>query len=494
MRVLLRIKDQDGMFVDRSSHMMYGAGYDWVVEQQAFGNIDTFNFVLDDPNLDLGYPANREIVLEVRKEDPADETEIIFAGIITEVGDETVGLGLRYRCVALGWGFKFDRTLVTARYVGKSDQYIITEANENPLNIFRSSDDPQFFENWIIMPGDDNVRVGVANTEFYHFQDQTLRNILDTLATASGYVWRIEPRESGGDVVGAILYHPLEGPENNVNLSDGSRGGVPTNDPDEINTAGDSPTLPCHAMRRRIDTSKLVNVVKVEGGHRELFTQARTYPGDGESTTYTGHDRFHASEGQQRIQVDVNTGTNSSPVWTSLVVGLDGFDQIGDMDVNGNVINVIWSPVLFTLRFQTPPPNFPDNAYRISGDMLQRIIDSARDNSSISEFGQKSIIIRDNTLITEAEVLARARGELRKRIAEVDRVVCSVVDIEIEPGMSSPRRQLPRIGVAKTIRITNSARRLYKKKYFVDKVTIRGMGSDVSRYELTLRGIAQIGD
>ena len=426
--------------VDRTAALMQEA---WEIEGNAFGALDSCSFVLNDPTNAITATRGKEIIIE----NWSDATQRYFGGVLTEVQGQAFGVGRRWRCKAIDWTFLLERALASQKYYGKSDSYIINNTAGTPkgVSVYSGSSGPCDTDlsdfDWTT-----HVTQGIANTQFMAFKRESIRDILDALADHAGFIWyvdqfkRLHYKEFG--VEGHAFY-----------MSDAP------DETDSFHYAG---------MRVMYDLSKVVNRVTVEGGQRRELSQSRIYGQadgvDGVNTVFRGLDHWQAKEGQTRILVYRNTGTEGTPTWTVQTVELDRSDA--------PAANVYWTPGVWQLRWTTAPPNNATNSFKVEADRLIPILHIESDYASILDLGRVyGLSVRDATITSEEVAELRALAELRKRRAEAEQVVFRTTKDGIQHG--------------RVLRLVNSAFGI-DKSYLVKQVHTRLLGGTVAEYQVTL--------
>lgn len=413
---------------------------DWSIEDNAYGVLDNAQFTLDDPNNSIGVVEGKEVIIE----DWSDNTVRYFGGVLTEVTRTTYGFGRRLACKALDWTFVLERALASETYRGKSDQYIIGENTASPKGIFEISDaDLSDFD------ASTYVQEGIANTQFQQYKRENIRDIMDALAEAAGFVWWVDHFKQ-------VHYQPLTYESHAFTLSDS---------PD------DSTSFAAMALRHFRDISRLVNAVTVEGAYTRLLyddlaTGRDIYSADGVATKFV-LEPWAAKEDEDRILVYRNTNTNASPTWTQKTVGQAGRDSLSDYDT-------LWDPGARTLEWASAPPNFA-NSFKIEGDLLFRLIQKEVDQASVDTFGREyGYSVRDESLTSEKEVELRAQAELRKRSGAAERITLRTTKDGIDAG--------------KLLSVVNTTLGI-DDDYLVTKVVTRMLGGTTAEYEVQLQAV-----
>lgn len=434
MRVRLLI---DG--VDRTAALLK----EWEIEGNAFGALDNCSFTLNDPTNAITPSRGKVVIVENWN----DATERFFGGVLTEVQGQAFGVGRRWNCKAIDWTFLLERALASEKYYGKSDAYIINNTSGTPkgVTVFSGSSGPCDTD-LSDFDFSANVQTGIANTQFMAFKRESIRDILDALADQAGFIWYIDQFKK--------LHYKAFGTEGHAfYMSDA---------PDE------STTFHYAGMRIMYDLSKVVNRITVEGGWRRELNQSRIYGQadgvDGVRKIWGGLDHWQAKEGQTRILVYRNTGTEGAPVWTAQTVELDSSAA--------PAADVYWTPGRWILRWTTAPPNNATNSFKVEADRLIPILHIESDWASILSLGRVyGLSVRDMTIVSEEVAELRALAELRKRRAEAEQVVFRTTKDGIKHGRS--------------LRFVSAAFGI-DKSYLVKRVNTRLLGGTVAEYQVTL--------
>jgi len=417
--------------VDQTAFLLQPPQGEWEIEQKAFGAIDSFKFTLLDRANTLSLVGTKEIIVE----NFGDATDRRFGGILTEINDSSVGLGVRYDCVALGWQFDLERTTVTGIFQSKSDQFIITDAS----GLFGTASEKDLSAYTV---NTTNVKEIIQDTEKIRAEGNTLTSVIEVLTGMSNAVWGVTPKQ-------VVYYRPLGESVHVFSLSDA---------PDDVTKFG------YRGFGRFRDFSALINAVKVYGGRHREENQTKAYKGDGATLLYRLGLTWRRKDGatDDRLEVDKNTGTDGTPVWTAQTVGLP--QETGSFDV-------VWDEIPATLEFTVAPPNFANNSFRVTGDIWRAVVGEALDPDSIALHGRFEVGIRDVTLTDDEAVERRADTELNRRSSEFERLVLRTS----KDGMIA----------GNLITLVNATRSI-DALYLIDKLITIGLGGTETEYEATL--------
>lgn len=382
--------------VDRSSLV---PERQWSVSLNEGTIIDTMSLTLSDEDLSLTVVEGQEVIVE----DFNDNTFRLFAGIISDVSITPEGLGRVYKLTVQDWKILLERTSFTKDYYAQTDVQMIQDA-------FTTAGLTEI------------VTSGISGGRLFSnlaFRGSTLRSMLELISSVTGFVWDVDPFKN-------LIYEQEGSRQANSNFSDS---------PDNI------VTFPYSNPINEITLGQY-NSVEVRGAKRASADVTQTYQSNGSDTffhmnkdgTVSGseyRDLTLPPEGAEVITVEVNTGTDVSPVWTAQGVTIDKPD-LPLQFVSG--ISVIWNPELATVEFQTAPPNFANNSFRIIGRYFGPSIGLARDEDAIATFGRefKKTIV-DRTVETDDQATDIAEAFLESQ-GRKDTVVMDVNQDKLMPG------------------------------------------------------------
>jgi len=407
---------------------------DWEVTQEAFGGIDTFAFVLDDPTNAITLANGKEVVLE--KFD--DASVRYFGGTLTQATGITVGIGRRFVCAALGWLFELSRVVVNYKYRGKSDQYIITDATEGLFVNGGGKPIQKDLSAYTVTTA--NVEEANGNTQIMVFNGEPLRSVMDTLANWAGFVWGVTPLQ-------VVYYRAWENGLNTQSLSDA---------PDDVTS------FPYYTFRHFRNFTEMVNAVYIYGGYHTVEDQTRNYKANGTETSFVTPENWRAPDDQDIITVEKNTGTDPSPVWTAQTVGIP--QEEGSFDV-------VWHETFRSFEFTTAPSALA-LAWRVNGNIYEPVRAEDVDQPSIDANGRFEVVIKDSTLRDEEAAELRAETELRQRASDGERISLVTTQDGFEVGKLAT--------VVNSIHGVNGS-------YLIDKMSMRPLGGSNNEYEMTLR-------
>lgn len=424
--------------VDLSATLLEPPDADWEIERQVAGEVDIFTFMLHDPTNSITLIGGHEVTVEKF----SDSTTLYFGGHLTEVVQITSGIGRIYQCRALGWVFDLSRTVVNQVFVGKSDQFIITDASTGIFLGTSAATVQKDLSAYTVTTA--NVLEGVANTQLRVYNGETIQDIMDNLAGAIGFIWGVTPAQ-------VVFFREMDAIANSQSLSDS---------PDESASFG------YHNFKYMRNFQEIVNAVYVYGGWAITEAQTRNYKADGTETDFIvpHHWRIDETDGSLPV-VEENTGTDGAPVWATRTVG-----RVQDV----GSFQVLWDELGRGFFWTTAPTNAGDLGWRVTSDLFEPVREEAKNQASITANGRFEIIIKDDSIRDEEIALDRARAELKKRASEGERITCNTYQDDFEPGQA--------------LTVVNSIHGL-NDSYMVHKLVMRGLGGAETEYELSLNKV-----
>lgn len=404
--------------------------------------IDTVNITLDDYDRTSTVVEGKDFIIE----DFNDNNFRLFAGIISDVALEPEGIGRQITVQAQDWKVLLDKTTFTKDYINSTDVDIIQDA---------------FVEAELTEINTASITGGRIFGNLT-FRGSSLRSMLETISSITGFVWNVDPFK-------VLVYEQKGASVANGNLSD---------NPDNI------VSFPFADALNQIQLGQF-NAVEVRGTKRASPDIIQTYQNDGAKKffkistdgTVAGSDYRDltlppAGTPDGILDIDVNTGTDVTPIWSAQVVAVDD-PSIGNIiDQFLGLTDVVWNITDGSVLFGTAPPNFANNSFRIKGKYFAPSIGLARDEEAITNAGRvfkktitDSSIESDNQAIDLAEAFLHEQG--RK-----DRVLCSVNRDKIMPG--------------EALFFTCASFNMVEKLMVVRQVSCNIIGAQVIGYRLTL--------
>lgn len=397
--------------------------------------IDTLTFELDDQENATTISEGHDVVLE----NFDDDTDRFFGGIVMDVNLTVLGLGRTITITASDWKVILDRSYFTAEYDDITDKAIIQAA-------FTEAEVTEIDTNTLVQ----SARV----LDKLVFRGTSLRQLLDVVRGITSYYWDVNPFKE-------LIYRPYG--NNPLTFSF-------TETPDEVTT------FPYYDIALTNEIGQF-NAVEIHGASKLSEIIDQTYSGNGTRKRFKmGLDFTLSTEDYPLIfrglegaepdipEVERNTGTDVSPVWTAQTVGVEEQDSGKD---------VLWNPAAAQVLWTVAPPNFANNSWRISGRGFVRAAYVARDEDAIAEAGRVF-----NKVLTLEEV-------------EDDDQAQDVAEAFLrEQGPRTYvefRFQKDGVKVGDSIAITNTPLELTATVLQVHQLSTRLLGGEIFEYRVVLR-------
>lgn len=380
--------------------------------------IDTATLIFDDP---ITITEWDEVIISNQ-----GETVRYFAGFITLIQPDVVGIDVVWKCRAQDYTVLLDKTIASDIYEGMTDKEIIIDAFTTYLPEVTTA---TYIEESVTF---DRL---VANR-------WTLRRLLDTLSASSGFDWYVDYDKK-------LHYFAKE-----TNAA-----------PFGLSTSPDgSTTYPFKMKSYKSDATKIINRVIVEGG---TFLSGDTdweFPANGTQVNVQIDYRFWPQDGDTIIDVFINTGTDGVPIWTEKTVGVDNVDDLTSYNVLHNRDEKL-------LRFAAGhKPSNLDRAVKLSGRSLARVILSTDSDASFAKYNRW---FEDKIQDESIESLAVAEQAGKAVLAEFafarEQGVAEITEDGLASGMLIP--------------LVDSVRGL-NDNYLIHSLTTRFKGGQLAIYDI----------
>jgi hypothetical protein len=284
----------------------------------------------------------------------------IFGGIITDLTYTPRGLGTEISFVASDWKIMLDKESATEIYFNTNDRTLIQDvfaiAGLSEINTVN--------------------KVSTAHSiTRLDLRGISITDVLEAVTDITGFIWDLNQYKE-------LIYQADLFTAGAASFSD---------QPDDVDTF---PMI--DPIRTR--TLASYNAVEVVGAERTSADITDVYSGDGSTTVYKLGEQVgtewlsrvaltdfdDVAIDTDRIQVQINNGTDGTPVWANLNVGLEGQDSLAIKDV-------IWNPAQVRLEFAAGsiPPNFANNAFRVRGRYYGPMRVEVKDPAAIASNGQR---------------------------------------------------------------------------------------------------------
>lgn len=248
--------------------------------------INTCSFTLVDTAGTLSISGKDQIIISNMA-----ETVRYFAGYIASVEPDVEGVVGRFLCKAQDYSVLLSTTIVNKVYENKTDLQVIQDLFSTYLSEVTTAD---------------YVQTGLTNERIV-FNRTTLEEAVNTLAGKAGFDWYVDYNKK------LHYFHPISNLAP-FNLSD---------------TPNNSTTFSYGTMKYKRDATRIVNMVTVVGG--TYFSDDMDYIGEanGEATKFLLPYKLHPPVSESLILVYKNIGSDETPNWSALGVGIDNVDELG---------------------------------------------------------------------------------------------------------------------------------------------------------------------
>jgi hypothetical protein len=351
-----------------------------------------------------------------------------FAGYVITIEDSQYGPELDLVLGCQDYTAILAKARINQEWVNQSDATILANVRTNALPPLTDFDFSTFVQAMGIVPRIRSPRMPVAD-------------FLNELAARMGAEWWIDYDKKLHWDSGMAIAAPF-------GISDA---------PDFATT------FPCADLRRMQDGTEIINLVTVVGGSYRSDDVYHEYAGDAQQKRHVIPHFYHAAAGQSAVKVDVNTGSDVSPIWTAKTVGIKYIDDTAGMDV------------LFAFRekffeFATAPPALK-KSWRVFGKYEAPLRVQVSNDESFALYGVwLSDVIDDSTL--QEKIEARRRGIAY--LAEKSAVVVFTGSTD-QPGL--------RAGMV--LHITNAARNV-DTDYLIRTLNISFAGGGFAHYSFEI--------
>ena len=410
--------------VDRTSTLYE----DWSIDDNDGSNISTMELVLDDQYNTISIRTGIDIVVE----DFNDSSTRYFGGIVVQKSHRRAGLGRHIIITCQDYKMLLDRATFSKGYSSMMDRDIIRDA---------------FLEAGLIEIDTSHIMEG-RELASLNFEGATLRNLMDVVSSITAFPWNI-------DFFKRLRYGPAGESFAPFTLH---------NTPDSISS------FPYYNWSY-VEEMGSFNEVEIRGGVTLSDDREDIYSGDGSAKEFvTGSQSgttpiSEASDGESRVGIDINTGTNNSPVWESQDVGIEAEDTLA------GTIDVLWNPLSKLVTFQDAPPNLT-NSWRVRGRYRILVTATQRDEALVFQWGRilRKVVIEPDLTDTQAAIdLAEA---FLNEHGTIFYGKCSVDNDGLRVGM--------------IILVTSEMDGLAGHPFHIQTISTRLLGHTLAEYQLLL--------
>jgi hypothetical protein len=431
------------LLINNVDYTNYLLEKEWSIEETDGEAIDILEVELQDQDNIINIAAGLDIIVQKY----SDAGTRYFGGIISNVDyRRDGGLGRLIKIQAQDWKVLLSRTEFSKDFFSKTDIQIIADSF--------AATDPAMTE--ITTSGLTSYRDNIPRLTF---KSSSLRDMLTQLAQMCGTIWDVTPFK-------ALVWKLPGVSESSADIS---------NDITEV----DAGAILTRAATRKLTLGE-ANQIVFRGMSVFSDDVTDTYSGNGTKTTFnlkidnlvsgnTYHHIIKEPSGSVRVKIDRNTGSDGVPTWTPQTVGIEGVDDIAN-------VNVLFNPMTQQVIWASAPPNFANNSWRVIGKYVTKLVGTARDEEAIALANGRIFtkVFEDNSIneINTAEDLAVAYLD---QYGFTDQINCKINT----EGLS----------VGDVVRITNSRFGLVKAIYVIRSMQTRLIGGTLAEFELTLHRV-----
>ena len=404
--------------------------------------------------------------------------EKIFAGITSIVTDYTTGIERYFDLLCQDYSVLLDRTLVYATYPAGftyvydsttfyGDQAIIMDLFQNRCLFPSGAANGQLGPSEITVV--DYVAEGTHGLTAMNFLNMTLRECLDLLAGYVNFAYYVDY-----DKKLHYFYKP------NVpavyGLSSSPNG---------------TTTLGYHGLKRKRDATRIVNTFLVLGSQLHGADNFWIHAGNGVGWIFVVNPKLTngtsvipigapSTTTTGLIQVFINTGSDMAPSWVEDTNGgIYGVDEVLTPSLIPVSHDWLFDPSTNLIYFQTPPPSFATNSFRIGYCLLLNGGLPDTIPGSITKYGRAfttRLVAQDaNTAATILNNLAHLEEQFSYAL---EILTLSLDSVDFPGNTRFERGQLTHLD--------NTVLGI-DKDYWIHAITVKVAGGTIVSYDLELR-------
>ena len=404
--------------------------------------------------------------------------EKIFAGITSIVTDYTTGIERYFDLLCQDYSVLLDRTLVYATYPAGftyvydsttfyGDQAIIMDLFQNRCLFPSGAANGQLGPSEITVV--DYVAEGTHGLTAMNFLNMTLRECLDLLAGYVNFAYYVDY-----DKKLHYFYKP------NVpavyGLSSSPNG---------------TTTLGYHGLKRERDATRIVNTFLVLGSQLHGADNFWIHAGNGVGWIFVVNPKLTngtsvipigapSTTTTGLIQVFINTGSDMAPSWVEDTNGgIYGVDEVLTPSLIPVSHDWLFDPSTNLIYFQTPPPSFATNSFRIGYCLLLNGGLPDTIPGSITKYGRAfttRLVAQDaNTAATILNNLAHLEEQFSYAL---EILTLSLDSVDFPGNTRFERGQLTHLD--------NTVLGI-DKDYWIHAITVKVAGGTIVSYDLELR-------
>lgn len=224
-----------------------------------------------------------------------------------------------------------------------------------------------------------------------------------------------------------------------------------------------STTYPYEMTKYEKDGLNVINRVTVRGGNYLSDDTDFEGPGNGYTTEFALPYKLHPPDGESQILVYKNTGSDGTPNWVAMVVGIDNVDDFsGPYDVLFNYEEKL-------LIFYAAPSNL-NRGWKVTAQYEAPILVRIRSEDSYAEYGRwYDGVLRDPDISSKWVAQLAGKALLAENAMAQERGTVVIDEDGLNPGMF--------ISIVDTLRGINSS-------YLISKMTTTFLGNQVAQYSI----------
>lgn len=394
--------------------------------------MDTASFEVRDGGA-FGLAELQEVIIT----DQAETTRY-FAGFISAINSLEDYPAVHYQITAVDYSFLLEKAIINNAYEGDSDYTII--------NSMFSGASPD-------LSGDidttTDVETILSSIDRLVFNRLTVRQALEIIAGISGGDWYVDYGPGAGGALANLHYFSsLANPA-----------------PYSLSNAPDlSTSFPFSGLVENKSAGNVANRITIVGGQYLSDDATFEFEGNANQTRFVIPFKMQGPAAGGGVQVDVNSGTDGSPSWSSKTVGTGYLDELGTYDV-------LYYFAEKVIEFNVAP-HVLNRSWRIVGRYEVPLRARVQDDASIIQYGRYlDKLIVDQTIEDKNTAKQRGRIELANNAVANPTYRCSVREPGLRSGMS--------------IRLTHSGRGI-DADYLIQRVTTHWIGGGYVEYLIEL--------
>ena len=408
---------------------------EWTIDEHVGSAISVLNLTIHDPESNINILKGYDVVIE----DHSNAATRFFGGVIRDVRIRTLGVERYIIIIAQSYVMLLDRTTINKTYetINQTDGSILLDAFSALGEIVIGHNSR------IYQPG---IKISVMN-----LVGTSLRSVVNQLSLISGYSWKI-------DHFKRLHYHPklsIAAPFSfSYNYDEISS--FPFYNAGVTHQLADWNSIEVHGGKSLSDN--IIGEVYQSNGTSHIFIT-----GEQEGT----NPIHYPVEESDSISVDVNTGTDSFPVWTASSIRLEG-EPGANLGFNADIL---WNPIYRKLEFYTAPPA-GDNSFRVSGRYHIDTLVIVKDTIAIARHGRE---FKGSLIVPEAVDVVYAHN-----------IALAYLDENSDKTLVSFTTNKEGLSTGMSVNFNSATHGINNKPVFIYALSYRMLGGEVA--EFTVKG------